>query len=180
MFDIDYFYADPHFGHRNIIDLCHRPFDGLDDMHAELIERYNDTVDDQDTVCFVGDVFFMKHEPAAEILRLLNGQKILVVGNHDRSPRKMVEMGFAMATDEMFIHLVGHTVRVNHYPYRTKDTEERLHDVRPHRHPDEFLIHGHTHDLGKGAGREIHVGVDAWDFRPVHRKEVEDIILERT
>jgi calcineurin-like phosphoesterase family protein len=42
-----------------------------------------------------------------------------------------------------------------------------------------YLIHGHLHSAEKFNGREIHVGVDAWDFTPVPLETIADYIKER-
>lgn len=175
---ISHFYSDPHFGHERIIELCGRPFENARDMNDNLVRRYNDRVSDDQTVLFVGDAFFMNFEKSKELLNSLNGTKMLVVGNHDRSARRMAEMGFAVVAEEMFVNIAGRDVRVNHYPYRTSDESERLHSVRPARVPGEILIHGHTHSSKKVIGTEIHVGVDAWDFAPASIGEVEKLVRE--
>ena len=49
---------------------------------------------------------------------------------------------------------------------------------RPKRVEGKFLIHGHSHKKSKVSedGFMIHVGVDAWDYRPVPLEAIEDII----
>ena len=37
-------------GHKNIIEYCNRPFANIEDMNKQLIERWNETVDWDDTV----------------------------------------------------------------------------------------------------------------------------------
>ena len=48
-----------------------------------------------------------------------------------------------------------------------------------YRLPDEgrWLLHGHTHIADQRIhGRQIHVGLDAWDLRPVPLGEIEDAV----
>ena len=45
-----YFTSDQHFGHRNIIRFCSRPFSTVGEMDAALIWNWNKKVEDDDTV----------------------------------------------------------------------------------------------------------------------------------
>ena len=53
---MDYFISDLHFGHRNVIRYCNRPFDTVSEMNAGIIENWNNVVTDKDRVFVVGDV----------------------------------------------------------------------------------------------------------------------------
>lgn len=170
---ITHFYSDPHFGHTKVIS--RRPFASADEMTRELIARYNTAVSPSGTVMWCGDCFFVKPDEAAEIMRALNGSKLLVVGNHDRGKSTMAQLGFTAVADEMFISIAGRTARVSHYPYRT-GVDERHQEKRPQRPKgsDEVLIHGHTHRTEALHDRyQVDVGVDAWAFFPATFASVE-------
>lgn len=80
-----FFIADLHFGHEKIIKLCNRPFENLQDMQDQLIQKWNNKVSDEDTVYILGDFCFkMTKQDAIKILKNLKGKKILVKGNHDK------------------------------------------------------------------------------------------------
>ena len=55
-----YFTSDWHLGHANIIKYCERPFKSVSDMDRILIQNYNEIVDQDDTVYFLGDFCFHK------------------------------------------------------------------------------------------------------------------------
>ena len=76
-----YFIADTHFGEDRILRYENRPFDNARHMDDEMIKRWNKTVDIDDVVYILGDFGAVGYE--AEILSKLNGNKILVKGNHD-------------------------------------------------------------------------------------------------
>jgi len=174
---IGYFYSDPHFGHRSIIDLCKRPFTDVEEMNEELIRMYNETVGPEDTVLFVGDVFFMPVPKCEEVMQRLNGRKLLVYGNHDRSPTTMAKMGFDVVAQEMYMSIADRRVRVNHYPYWEKRGDDnRGKEFRPHWVKGEVLVHGHTHSPTRRIGNMIHVGVDAWDYRPAPMHRVRELV----
>ena len=84
-----FFTSDQHFGHFNIIRLCSRPFETVEEMDEALLSKWNAKVKADDTVYILGDLFFRaaKVEP---ILKALNGRKHLIVGNHDHTWMKRV------------------------------------------------------------------------------------------
>ena len=54
---------------------------------------------------------------------------------------------------------------------------EKYHHKRPMDN-GQFLIHGHTHSKHKINGKAIHVGVDAWNFKPVNIQEISNMIAK--
>lgn len=80
-----YFTSDLHLGHDNVIKFDNRPFSSVEEMDEELIKRWNSKVKPGDLVYVLGDLIWKsKTNEAADILRRLNGQIILIKGNHDR------------------------------------------------------------------------------------------------
>ena len=77
-----FFTADTHLGHKNIITSTNRPFESVAAMDSAIVKRWNERVTPQDLVYHLGDFAFDDHEP---YLELLNGQKHLILGNHDHS-----------------------------------------------------------------------------------------------
>ncbi|OWK35479.1 metallophosphoesterase [Fimbriiglobus ruber] len=80
-----YFIADSHFGHCGIIQFSEtkpfRPFTTIEEHDAELVRRWNSVVGPKDMVWHLGDFCFGKRN--LEIAAQLNGNKKLVMGNHD-------------------------------------------------------------------------------------------------
>jgi calcineurin-like phosphoesterase family protein len=58
-----------------------RPWDTADEMDEEMVRRWNDTVRPNDKVYHLGDVVI--NRKALGIMRRLNGDKVLIRGNHD-------------------------------------------------------------------------------------------------
>lgn len=79
-----FYIADWHYGHANVIGFDNRPFLNVEEMNIELIRRWNSVVSAGDLVYILGDMFWCKSSEAIPILKQLNGQKILIKGNHDR------------------------------------------------------------------------------------------------
>lgn len=178
------FYSDPHFGHKNIIPYCGRPFANLSEMHEGLIERYNAAIGPTDWVLWVGDCsMYLSAVEMELILRKLNGHKALVIGNHDRSKATMARIGFAFVVDQLQMDIAGRKTIVCHYPYAgTKKRDDRVDERYPERRPKrlkgQVLVHGHTHSSRQRDGSQIHVGVDAWDYAPAPYEKVAALVEE--
>ena len=54
-----------------------------------LIELWNKTVGKKDEVIIVGDFSFLSTEDTKKLVGKLNGNKILILGNHDDSSERM-------------------------------------------------------------------------------------------
>jgi calcineurin-like phosphoesterase family protein len=79
--------SDTHFGHAGVCRFLRadgtklRPWDNPDEMDEEMIRRWNDTVRPNDKVYHLGDVVI--NRKALKTLWRLNGDKVLIRGNHD-------------------------------------------------------------------------------------------------
>ena len=78
-----YFIADTHFGYANIIKYENRPFCNVEEINRVIIDRWNQTVSKEDTVYHLGDFFLTYTKKQMEIMNRLNGEIILIRGNHD-------------------------------------------------------------------------------------------------
>ena len=80
-----YFTADLHLGHRGIIAMKNRPFRTVEEMNRALIMNFNAVVSRRDTVYILGDIcHHLDVESSNGLIRRLNGDKILLSGNHDK------------------------------------------------------------------------------------------------
>lgn len=199
-----WFTSDIHFGHANCIDYCTRPFKNVDEYKEKFIEDWNKLVRPFDRVIFVGDIFFYhSKDQMKETLARMNGSKVLVKGNHDFKSAIMQGVGFDICVDELVMTIADEKVTISHYPFRMKEWLfqwikfkaevikltrwlgigtrpiflEKYHNRRPVDR-GQFLIHGHTHSKHKVNGRALHVGVDAWNFKPVNIQQISNMIAE--
>ena len=53
-----WFTADLHLAHKNIINLCNRPFKSVEEMDETIINNWNSVVRENDDVYVVGDFAF--------------------------------------------------------------------------------------------------------------------------
>ena len=79
--------ADLHLGHKGVCEFLRndgsklRPWDNVEEMDEALIENHNSVVRPKDKVYYLGDIAI--NRKALPTLARLNGEKILVRGNHD-------------------------------------------------------------------------------------------------
>lgn len=82
---MNYYIADCHFGHSNIIRFDHRPFCDIYQMEETMRLLWNATVRKGDHVYILGDFHWGKADEWLQLVKQLNGQKTLILGNHDLS-----------------------------------------------------------------------------------------------
>jgi calcineurin-like phosphoesterase family protein len=79
--------SDTHFGHTGVCRFTNsdgskmRPWTDPDEMDEEMVKRWNDRVRPNDKVYHLGDVVI--NRKALKIMSRLNGDKVLIRGNHD-------------------------------------------------------------------------------------------------
>jgi calcineurin-like phosphoesterase family protein len=86
-----FLYSDPHFGHAGVCKFTRndgitklRPWTDPAEMDEELVRRYNEVVGPKDKCYFLGDVVINRKH--LKTLARLNGDKVLIRGNHDIFP----------------------------------------------------------------------------------------------
>jgi len=79
--------SDTHFGHAGVCRFLRddgsklRPWDNPDEMDEAMVKAWNETVKPTDKVYHLGDVVINRR--ALKTLARLNGDKVLIRGNHD-------------------------------------------------------------------------------------------------
>lgn len=164
--------SDPHFGHKNVIKYCNRPFADIDEMDEILIKNWNTKVSPNDTVYLLGDISYRNMSRTSEIFARLNGDIKLAYGNHDqliKKNRNLQNRFSEIATDfEIKITDSTNTERLlvmSHFP--------KL--VWHQHHRGSWHIHGHCHG-GMNYPlkmRIMDVGVDPCGYFPVSLLDIE-------
>jgi len=168
---MDWFTADWHCWHKNIMKLTKRPFENMDEMINVLIERWNASVGVNDRGFFLGDFAFcnknMKQRQVEQILSVMNGQKFLIKGNHDG---KYVynASGWADVYDLKRIKSFGQKIVLCHYAMLTWQGS----------HKGSWHLHGHSHGslMSMHDAKCLDVGVDCWNYYPVNFDTIKSII----
>lgn len=163
--------SDTHFGH---LGVCRfkapdgvtklRPWDSPEEMDEEMVKRWNETVRPNDKVYHLGDVVI--NRKALKTLSRLNGDKVLIKGNHDIFRLEEYTTYFR---DIRAYHVMNGCI-LSHIP---------VHESNLGRFGTNIHGHLHAHRVMKmDYGREIvdpryHcVCVEQTDFRPILLEDV--------
>ena len=114
-----FYISDLHFGHSNILTYDNRPFANIEQHDRQLIERWNNTVTNDDDVWILGDISWHNAQKTIEVFSQLNGKKHLCKGNHDTGMlgNKELQKMFVEICHYKEINLGGRTGLVlSHYP----------------------------------------------------------------
>lgn len=149
---VKWVYGDNHFGEIRMFDrIYHKYFDTKEDYMAESVKIFNQAVNDDDVVLFLGDLGRLEY--AKDIIPMMNGRKVLIKGNHDSftSEYAMDVMGF----EEVYDTPVWYNNRVvfSHIPIPVE--------------PGVLNVHGHTHMIKLKSDWHVNLCPEWWDFRPV-------------
>lgn len=170
--------SDTHFGHAGVCKFLRedgtklRPWDDPNEMDEEMIKLWNDTVRPNDKVYHLGDVVI--NRKALSILDRLNGDKVLIKGNHDIFKLEDYTKYFR---DIRSYHVVNGMI-LSHIP---------VHESNLYRFGTN--IHGHLHEkrvtmldtyLSEKVidPRYFNVCVERTDFRPISLEKVFEMIKD--
>lgn len=156
--------ADNHFNHRNVIHFCNRPFKNVWNMNAFMIGQWNAKVGPKDLTYILGDFYWKElygEIGFKELMKKLNGKKILIIGSHDRISLRYPCL-FEEITPQKEIKIDGNHVILNHYCMR----------VWPRSHYNSWHLYGHSHGRLAPVGKSLDVGVDCHGFTPWSEKEI--------
>ncbi len=137
---MNYYTADLHFCHENVIRYEDRPWDTADSMELDMIERWNRKVTADDDVYILGDFAFGNSGNWRRILPQLNGRKHLIIGNHDlrgRFPDDIVAILAEPPVPYKVIKDGEYHVLMSHYPMVSYQ-----HDSKP----GTLMFYGHVHN----------------------------------
>jgi calcineurin-like phosphoesterase family protein len=159
--------ADTHFGDSNILKYEKRPFADVGEMDDVLIKNWNNTVSAHDTVIVAGDfICFDTYTPeaAGQLIRKLNGKKILILGNHDTPGEK-----FWHDLAE-FESVSKHSIVFNNWFVISHEPPTYFNDETPY-----FWLYGHVHntEIYKTVTlRSACVCCERWDYKPAELSHI--------
>jgi len=134
-------------------------------MNEKMVAVWNTIVGIDDTVYHLGDFAWGTNaEHIGSFIRRLNGDKHLVLGNHDKlKPFAYVEAGFVSVHTSLKVDNI----------YLAHDPAIKVTLLK-----DDWLIHGHVHGLWKieKDKKLINVSVEVWDYEPVEYETLKCII----
>lgn len=172
--------ADTHFGHKGVTQFLNddgtklRPWDNVEEMDEALISNWNKVVSPKDKVYHLGDVVINRR--ALSTLWRLNGEKVLIKGNHDCF---RLDEYTSFFKDIRGTHKLDDFI-LSHIPI----------------HPDSLArwcggnIHGHLHNgkvmIKNVTGKDVRpdpryfcASVEQIDYTPIPFETVKKIMKER-
>ena len=165
-----YFIADPHFGHENIIEMSGRPYYNIQEMNFDMIQKWNRKIKNNDTVYVLGDMFFRCDNPEY-ILSQLNGQKYLIVGNHDGSWMTKIDVNkYFVSVNSLLETSIGSVgATLCHYPLVTWKHQKKTYMIHGHIHNDTYSEYWPLLCLNP---RILNAGVEINNYEPVTLEEL--------
>lgn len=166
-----FFSSDHHFGHRNVIEHCNRPFHSVEEMDEVMIERWNSRVDLYDTVYYLGDFTLGNIKIFEKYYERLNGSINFLRGNHDDNWWNKFNHTHGKQLGDMFTIKVNFPdkhysvpITMSHYSMRSWNKS----------HFGTWALFGHHHGKLAPYGKSFDVGVDVHDFYPWSLEEIEE------
>lgn len=154
---MDWITSDIHLNHANILKYSPdtRPYESVEEMNTSLVEQCNALIAPDDTLYILGDIIMGNVVRGLDHLEQMNGQKILIIGNHDRANLKNERFVncFKEIHEYLMIKVDKTKVVLFHYPIFEWDAM----------HYGSVHLHGHTHQnlTGLEEYRVRNVGIDA-------------------
>jgi calcineurin-like phosphoesterase family protein len=150
-----------------------RPWTDPDEMDEEMVKRWNETVRPNDKVYHLGDVVI--NRKALKIMSRLNGDKVLIRGNHDIFRDDEYRLYFR----ELRAYHVMNGMILSHIPIHTESLGRFGTNIHGHLHANRVKKEVETlHEFGvRGSRHYIDVRyhcvcVEHTDYRPILFEDV--------
>jgi calcineurin-like phosphoesterase family protein len=190
----EFLISDTHFGHRNIIRYCDRPFwtdkstDPYDEdvsrMNETMIKNWNDVVGVDDVIYHLGDFAFLDKAKLTELRWRLNGRIRLVMGNHDyrHGYQFYQDLKLDRVYDKPIIwhqfFIMSHEpifLSVDNGPIQT--VSKGKNDLKDSGLMHCVNLHGHIHELSYKDPHYFNACVELNNYTPINLLELEQKYL---
>lgn len=174
-----FFTSDTHFGSTRALELSKRPFHSVTEMDLTMIEKWNMKVPPNAKVYHLGD--FGDYS----MIKYLNGNITLVLGNYERDERKSLNLDYLdyetflvnKGFDNIKYSEVEETIGDENWKlimgHEPRNVKNQLDSVQDNQQNNKwFGLFGHIHGRQKIKSWGIDVGVDSTNFEPMTGKEV--------
>ncbi|TXT67526.1 MAG: hypothetical protein BAJALOKI1v1_70017 [Promethearchaeota archaeon] len=160
---MEWFTADFHLSHKNIIKYCNRPFRGVEEMDKVLLDNLEKLVKPGDTLYYLGDLTF-KDTIAEDFFERFQDREIhYIIGNHDSQRVLNLAREYCSSVAHLKdIKLHGQSITLCHYAMRVWNKS----------HFNSWQLYGHSHAKLKPVGKQYDIGVDNNEYRPILFEEV--------
>lgn len=166
------FTSDLHAFHKNICKFTNRHLVTNTENHEEwLVNLWNSQATQSDLVYILGDISFGKFDQTKEVLQRLQGQKIVIKGNHDNEQNlNRLKYDGVITAWKLYdeIEIQGVKACLMHYPIASWNRQ----------HYGSLMLHGHSHGMYQGQGKILDVGIDsAYSIFGEHRLFSEENVV---
>lgn len=184
----NWFTADVHLGHGNIIKYCKRPFltpreqqlldaeeefkvcpESVEWMNTTIIDNINSVVEADDILWHLGDFCMGKFQEAKHFRDRIHCKTINNIwGNHDHDSIRPI---FNEVFDQVMINVDAQNLVLNHYSMR----------IWQDSHKGSWNLFGHSHcvlpDIPESL--QLDVGVDGHDFMPWSMEQIRKFMAKK-
>jgi calcineurin-like phosphoesterase family protein len=165
--------SDTHFGHAGVCRFLRddgtklRPWDNPEEMDEHMVKVWNETVKPTDKVYHLGDVVI--NRKAMSILHRLNGDKVLIRGNHDIFRDEEYRQHFR----ELRAYHVMNGMILSHIPIHSESLGRFGVNIHGHLHSNRVMMTGFGGKKLDIIDPRYHcVCVEQTDFRPILFEDV--------
>jgi calcineurin-like phosphoesterase family protein len=170
--------SDTHFGHAGVCRFTRsdgvtklRPWTDPDEMDEFMVEAWNERVRPNDKVYHLGDVVI--NRKALGIMRRLNGDKVLIRGNHDIFRDDEYRQYFR----ELRAYHVMNGMILSHIPIHSESLGRFGVNIHGHLHANRVMLPGFNGKITDIVDVRYHcVCVEQTDFAPILFEDVIDRI----
>lgn len=168
-----WFISDTHFGHARILtfkdklgNLIRPGFQNVTEMDELIIEKWNSVVKSDDIIYHLGDITFSE-KIYNQVMPRLNGQKKLILGNHDNLGMSLYSKYFEEISSWHKWKSKGAIPNfvLCHYPLHRGSFDYRLGEKS-------FCVHGHLHQNLIDEPGYINVCVEHTNYTPINLDEL--------
>lgn len=166
--------ANQQFGRVNAIKTYKRPFPSVEEMNFNLIKEWNSVVSKEDRVYVLGN-FAWDPETAENVVHQLNGEIIVVPGEHDKAMEELDSMNNTLenvefgAFDIEYILEIGASVSywpLLEWPLKSKGIP---------------LVIGYPGTKYKTDHKKniINCNCDLWDYKPIEISKILSLFKDK-
>ena len=166
--------SDTHFGHAGVCRFMRndgvtklRPWDSAEEMDEAMVKAWNERVRPNDKVYHLGDVVI--NRKSLNIMRRLNGDKVLIRGNHDIFKDEEYRQHFR----ELRAYHVMNGMILSHIPLHPESLGRFGVNIHGHLHSNRVLLRWGTEPSEEVIDTRYHcVCVEQTDFAPILFEDV--------
>ena len=166
--------SDTHFGHAGVCRFVRndgvtklRPWDTADEMDEFMVRAWNERVRPTDKVYHLGDVVI--NRKALGIMRRLNGDKVLIRGNHDI----FKDTDYREHFRELRAYHVMNGMILSHIPIHSESLGRFGVNIHGHLHANRVMLSGFNGKITDIVDVRYHcVCVEQTDFAPILFEDV--------